>query len=175
MGQATQHGLPVKLHTGYYAGQNGMPLGRVAGNPAEAAELCRKSPQTQFVFMHIAYPYWQPLIAVAKHYTNAHIDMCWAWMIDPVASMQFLKSYLLAAPSNKVFTFGGDYLHVECVLGHARIARRGITRSLCELVDEGWLGRHDALELVEPLLHGNAHRVFQLKTKLERLRKAPWI
>jgi hypothetical protein len=43
------------------------------------------------------------------------------------------------------------------------------------LVDEGWLGRHDALELVEPLLHGNARRIFQIQTKPDRLRKAPWM
>ena len=69
--QATLHGLPVKVHTGYLTGENFMPLGHVAGNPVEAAEMCRKSPHTQFVFMHIAYPYWQPMIAVAKHYSDA--------------------------------------------------------------------------------------------------------
>jgi uncharacterized protein len=162
---ATRHRLPVKLHTGYYAGQNGMPLGRVAGNPAQAADLCRRSPATRFVFMHIAYPYWQDLVAVAKHYTNAHIDMCWSWIIDPVAAKGFLKSYLAAAPSNKVLTFGGDYIPVECVAGHARIARDGITRALSELVDEGILERRDALELVEPLLRGNARTLFAIGDK----------
>ena len=29
MDQATAHSLPVKLHTGYYAGQNSMPLSRL--------------------------------------------------------------------------------------------------------------------------------------------------
>lgn len=176
--QAAKHDLPVKLHTGYYYGHNEsppMPLGRLAGNPAEVTELCRKSPQTQFVFMHIAYPYWQALIGAAKHYTNAHLDMCWAWIIDPVASVQFLKSALAALPSNKIFTFGGDLAPVECVLGHAKLARQGIVRALGELVDEGWLGRSDALELVEPLMHGNARRVFHLENKIEKLRTAPWL
>ncbi|MGE5610735.1 MAG: amidohydrolase family protein [Bacillota bacterium] len=172
--QATQHHLPVKLHTGYYAGQNGMPLGRVAGNPAQAAELCRKSRNTQWIFMHIAYPYWQDLIAVAKHYTNAHIDMCWSWIIDPFASTQFLKSCLMAAPANKVLVFGGDYIPVECVLGHARIARQGILRALSELTDEGYLSRKDAMELVEMIMRGNAWRIFQVEKKAQRLRGAPW-
>lgn len=172
--QATKHHLPVKLHTGYYAGHNNMPLGRVAGNTGDATELCRKSPDTQFVFMHIAYPYWQQLIAVAKHYTNAHIDMCWAWIIDPAASVQFLKSYLMAAPSNKVLIFGGDYIPVECVLGHAQIARHGITQALAQLVDEEWLSPSDAFELVEPLMHGNARRIFQIEAKQRTLQSAPW-
>ena len=173
--EATARGLPVKLHTGYYAGQNSMPLSRVAANPAEAADLCRKSPETTFVFMHIAYPRWQDLVAVAKHYTNAVIDMCWAWIIDPAAAKEFLKSFLAAAPSTKVLTFGGDYIPVECVVGHAAIARRGVARALAELVEEGWLGPEDALELVERILRGNARRIFRLEEKTERLAKAPWI
>lgn len=172
--EANKYDLPVKLHLGYYAGQNYMPLERVANNPAQAAELCRKSPQTRWVFMHIAYPYWQDLVAVAKHYTNAHIDMCWSWIIDPAASLEFLKSYLVAAPSNKIFTFGGDYRPVECVLGHAIIARQGITRALDELVGQGWLGRDDALGLVEPIMRGNARRVFNLEEKTRRLKKVSW-
>lgn len=173
--QATRHELPVKLHTGYYAGQNSMPLGRVANNPAQAADLCRKSPDTRWVFMHIAYPYWQELLAVAKHYRNAHIDMCWAWIIDPIASTQFLQSCLMTMPANKVFVFGGDYIPVECVLGHARIARQGIVRALGELVDGGYLSQRDAMELVEPLLRGNARRAFQLEARAARLNKVPWL
>ncbi len=173
--QATRRQLPVKLHTGYYAGHNYMSLSRIAANPAQAADLCRKSPDTQFVFMHIAYPFWQDLVSVAKHYHNAHIDMCWAWVIDPMASTHFLKTYLMSCPSNKVFVFGGDYIPVECVLGHARIARQGVARALSELVDEGYLSRRDAIDLVEPLLRGNARRVFQLEAKTAKLSKAPWL
>jgi predicted TIM-barrel fold metal-dependent hydrolase len=172
--EATKHNLPVKLHLGYYAGNNTMPLGRVSNNPAQATELCRKSPQTRWVFMHIAYPYWQDLIAVAKNYTNAHIDMCWSWIIDPVGSTQFLKNYLVTAPSNKVFTFGGDYRTVECVLGHAILARRGIVQALIELVDQGWIGRDDALQLVDPIMRGNARRVFALEEKTRILQNVPW-
>jgi len=173
--QATKHALPVKLHTGYYWGQNYMPLARVAGNAAQAGELCRKSSATTFVFMHIAYPFWQGLVAVAKHYPNAHVDMCWSWIIDPASAKEFLKSYLVAAPANKLLTFGGDYSLVECVLGHSRIARRGLARALVELVEEGWLEPRDAMELVEPLLRGNARRIFQLDAKIPRLARAPWL
>jgi len=172
--RATEQSLPVKIHLGYYAGQNSMPLERVAANPAEAARLCRRAPDATFVFMHIAYPFWQDLIAVAKHYANAHLDMCWAWIIDPAASTDFLRQYLVTAPANKVLTFGGDYIPVEPVLGHAALARTGIIRALTRLVDEGWLGVADALDLVEPLLRGNARRIFRLEEKARRLAAAPW-
>jgi len=173
--KATGHQLPVKLHTGYYAGQNGMPLDRVEKNPAAAAALCRRSPETQFVFMHIGYPYYEALISVAKHYTNAHIDMCWAWIISPVAGVNFLKQYLVTAPANKVLSFGGDYIPVEPVIGHAAIARRGIAQTLIQLVEEGWLSPDAALDLVEPIQRGNARRIFNLDKKIPALRKAPWL
>ncbi len=173
--QATAHQLPVKLHTGYYAGQNGMPLSRLIHNAGSACELCRNSPQTQFVFMHICYPYYEELLAVAKQWTNAMIDMCWSWIINPVAAKDFLKKYLVTAPANKIVTFGGDYLYVEQVLGHAMIARQGIALALSELVEEGWLGLSDALDLVDPIMHNNARRIFRLAEKEKSLRQVPWL
>ena len=119
--------------------------------------------------MHICYPYYEELLAVAKHYSNAYIDMCWSWIINPVAAKDFLKKYLVTAPANKILTFGGDYIPVEPVLGHAQIARQGITLALNELVDEGWLSLPDALELVGPLMRENAHQIFNLKEKQRRL------
>ena len=174
VGKATECRLPVKLHTGYYAGHNGMPLSRLAHNAGSACDLCRAAPDARFVFMHICYPYYEELISVAKQYTNAYVDMCWAWIINTVAAKNFLKKYLVTAPANKVLTFGGDYLYVEQVLGHAVIARRGIALALSELVEEGWLSLADALELVDPIMHGNARRIFRLAEKEKALKGVPW-
>lgn len=172
--KATQCNLPVKLHTGYYAGANGMPLSRLINNPGSATDLCRLAPKTNFVFMHICYPYYEELISIAKHYTNAHVDMCWAWIVNPVASKDFLKKYLLTAPANKILTFGGDYIPVEPVLGHAIIARRGIALALSELVEEGWLSLENALEVIDPIMHGNARRIFNLPEKEKILKNVKW-
>jgi predicted TIM-barrel fold metal-dependent hydrolase len=174
VGKATEHKLPVKLHTGYYAGQNSMPLGRLLHNPGSITDLCRKAPETRFVFMHICYPYYEELLAAAKHYTNAYVDMCWSWIINPVAAKDFLKKYLVTAPANKLLTFGGDYIPVEPVLGHAAMARRGIALALSELVEEGWLTRSDALEVIDPVMHNNARRIFNLPEKTRILQTAPW-
>lgn len=172
--KATEHDLPVKLHAGYYAGDNRMPLARLIHNAGSACELCRAAPQTQFVFMHICYPYYEELISVAKQYTNACVDMCWGWIINPVASKDFLKKYLVTAPANKILTFGGDYRFVEQTQGHALIARQGIALALSKLVEEGWLSVDDALELIDPIVHGNARRIFRLPEKDTLLRAAPW-
>jgi len=172
--KANEFNLPVKLHTGYYVGENYMKLSRLSKNPISAAKLCRLSPKTKFVFMHIAYPYYEELISVAKHYTNAHIDMCWAWIIDPVASKDFLKKYLVTAPSDKVLTFGGDYGTVEPVLGHATMARHGVALALSELAEDGWLSLDNAMELVDPIMHQNARRIFNLDEKTKLLKKVKW-
>jgi uncharacterized protein len=169
--QATTHNLPVKLHTGYYAGQNSMPLSRLRLNAGSASELCRLAPDTKFVFMHICYPYYEELLSVAKQWTNAHVDMCWAWIINPVAAKDYLKKHVVTAPINKLLPFGGDYIPVEPVLGHALLARRGVAQALAELVEEGWLKLADALELVDTILHQNARQLFRLAQKTEALRQ----
>jgi predicted TIM-barrel fold metal-dependent hydrolase len=160
--RATEMGLPVKLHTGYYVGHGQMPLRRVRGNPAACCELCHLSPDTRFVLFHICYPYYEEMLSIAKHYPNAYMDMCWSWIINPLAAKDFLKKYLVTAPANKIFTFGGDYIPVELVPGHAAIARQGITRALSELVDEGWMTLKEALNLTDVIMHQNARNLYRL-------------
>ena len=94
VGKATEYGLPVKLHTGYYAGRNPMPLSRLRQQRQRSVRLLKDFPDTKFVLMHIGYPYQDEFIALAKHYRNAYVDMCWAWIINPAASVRFLKEFL---------------------------------------------------------------------------------
>ncbi len=77
-----QHNLPFKIHTGYYAGYGGMPVERI--KPGHLCGLLKQYPQARFVLMHIAYPYSDEIVAaIAKHYPNVYVDLCWAWSIDP--------------------------------------------------------------------------------------------
>ncbi len=172
--QATRRQLPVKLHTGFYAGHSSMPLARLRLNAGSAAELCRQSPDTRFVFMHIGYPYYEEFLALVKQWANAHIDLCWAWIINPAATKDYLKKHIVTAPINKLLPFGGDYIPVEPVVGHATLARRGLTLALAELVDEDWLQPDEAMDLIDPILHQNARRLFDLPRKQARLAQAPW-
>jgi predicted TIM-barrel fold metal-dependent hydrolase len=172
--KATAAGLPVKVHTGYYAGQNSMPLGRVVQNPADFAEVLRRAPDTTFVLMHMGYPCQEQILALAKHYANAVVDLCWAWIISPTATERFVRDFLVTAPANKLLTFGGDYIPVEPVVGHAALARQGLHRALERLTGDHWLTRAEALELVPMLMHGNARRIFRLEAKERALRNAPW-
>jgi uncharacterized protein len=157
---AGRAGLPVKLHCGYYAGNDRMPLDRVRRNAADLCPLLVDNPDVTFVLMHIGYPYQDEYIALAKQYRNVVVDLCWAWIINPVACVRFVKEFLLAAPANKLLTFGGDYATVENVVGHAAIARQGLAQALSELVEDAWLTEAHALDLVEPLMRGNARALF---------------
>lgn len=158
--RASEMGLPVKLHCGYYAGSDRMPLERVRQNAADLCPLLVDFPNATFILMHIGYPYQDEFIALAKHYRNVVVDLCWAWIVSPVATARFVKEFLLAAPSNKLLTFGGDYTTVESIAGHAAVARQGLAQALSDLVTDGWLTEPAALDLVEPLMRGNAGGLF---------------
>lgn len=166
--RATDYGLPVKLHTGYYAGTGYMPLDRVSQNLKDLCPILQDFPNTKFVLMHITYPYQDELIALAKQYRNVYVDLCWAWIVNPLATKNFVKEFLMAVPSNKLFTFGGDYTAVENVVGHAAIARHGLTQALVELNAEGWLSESEVLDLINPLMRGNALDVFRVAAKSPR-------
>jgi len=91
--KAVEYRLPVKLHTGYYAGNSYMQLDRVSQNPAHLCVLLQDFPDATFDIFHIGYPYQEEMIALAKHYPNACVDMCWAWIINPEACVRFLRDY----------------------------------------------------------------------------------
>jgi predicted TIM-barrel fold metal-dependent hydrolase len=158
--QAADHNLVVKLHTGYYAGQGSMPLSRLRTNAGDCCDLLMAHRNARFDFFHIAYPYQDEMIAIAKQHPNAYVDLCWAWIINPTACVRFLKEFITAAPANKLVTFGGDMMPIELVPGHAAVARQGIAQALHELLEEDWLTEADIEPLAQRLMNGSAHELF---------------
>jgi predicted TIM-barrel fold metal-dependent hydrolase len=173
--KAVEYHLPVKLHTGYYAGYNGMPLDRVRRNASDLCPILQAHPGAKFVLMHIDYPYQDEPIALAKHYVNAYVDLCWAWIINPAAGVRFMKEFLMAAPACKLFTFGGDYMPVEMVPGHAWVARKGIAQGIAELVEEGWIDEADVPALVDRVMRGNAHELYEYDRALRNWKVWPGV
>jgi uncharacterized protein len=159
--KATEYGLPVKMHTGQWAMNNVMNMHWVKDNPSDCASLCKQAPNTRFVFFHLCYPHYEEMLSLAKSYSNAYIDMCWSWSVNPLAAKDFLKKFILTVPNNKIFTFGGDDKIVENVIGHAFVARKGIAQALTELVTENWITISDALVLVDYLMYKNAEKIFE--------------
>ncbi len=160
---ATKNKLPIKLHTGHQAMNNFMNLENVMFNPADCANLCRLSPDTKFIFFHISYPYYEPMISLTKHYSNAIIDMCWSWTINPIASIEFLKKYIMTSPINKLMVFGGDDLYIENLIGHAKLARKGISLALSELIKSKWISEKDAIEIANRIMWENAEKIYEIE------------
>ena len=160
---ATKNKLPVKLHTGHQAMNNFMNLENVMFNPADCANLCRISPDTKFIFFHISYPYYEPMISLTKHYSNAIIDMCWSWTINPIASIEFLKKYIMTSPINKLIVFGGDDLYIENLIGHAKLARKGISLALSELIKDKWISEKDAIEIANRIMWKNVKKIYEIE------------
>jgi uncharacterized protein len=159
--KATKYGLPVKMHTGQWAMNNVMNMHWVKDNPSDCASLCRQAPNTKFVFFHLGYPHYEEMLSLAKSYSNAYMDMCWSWSVNPLAAKDFLKKFILTVPINKIFTFGGDDKIVENLVGHAFVARKGIAQALAELVTEHWITLNDAFDLADYLMYKNAVKMFE--------------
>jgi len=157
---AIEHHLPFKLHTGFYAGYGNMPIDRVRAG--HLTPLLTRYPQARFVLMHIAYPYSDELVAIAKHYPNVWVDLCWAWSIDPRASADFVRRMIHAVPSNKLFAFGGDTNWATAAVGYAAQARLWLTRALQAEVDEGLLTEREAIALATRLMRTNQGECFDL-------------
>jgi predicted TIM-barrel fold metal-dependent hydrolase len=158
--QAIAHHLPFKIHTGYYAGYGRMPVERIQSGLL--TPLLRRFPDARFVLMHLAYPYSGELIALAKHYPNVYIDMCWSWSIDPYSSCDALRRAIHAVPDNKVFAFGGDTFLPAAAVAYAAQARTWLTRALQAEVDQGLLSERDAIGLATRLMRDNQLACFDV-------------
>jgi predicted TIM-barrel fold metal-dependent hydrolase len=161
--RAIDYNLPIKIHTGYHAWNNYSDPSWF--QPKDLARLFRRYPRARFDLFHIGYPEQMDVVALAKHYANVSVDMCWAWLLDSGASLDFLRHCLAALPSNKVFGFGGDYGYPDCVYGHGKLARDGVALVLTEAVRECRMTRNDAMEIARRWLRDNAMEMFRIESK----------
>jgi hypothetical protein len=157
---AIEHNLPFKIHTGYYAGHSTMPVERI--RPGQLCALLARYPQARFVLMHIAYPYNDELVALAKHYPNVYVDMCWAWSINPFVARDFVRRMIHAVPANKLFAFGGDTFWPNAAVAYATQARQWLTRALQAEVDEQLLRAPEAIALATRLMRTNQEACFDI-------------
>jgi hypothetical protein len=166
---AIEHNLPFKIHTGYYAGNNRMPVDRI--KPGHLCGLLARYLDARFVLMHIAYPYDPELAAIAKHYRNVYVDLCWAWSIDPYSAGNFMRRFIHTVPVNKLFVFGGDIGWPSASAAYAKQARRWFTRALQAEVDEGLLTEAQAIQLATRLMRQNQLDCFDVEGTRAALRK----
>ena len=165
-----EHNLPFKIHTGYYAGNDRMPVSRIpAGN---MCDLFARYPDAKFVLMHIAYPYNDELVALAKHYRNIWVDLCWAWSIDPYSSRDFLRRFIHAVPINKIFAFGGDTHWPTSAMAYAIQARVEITRTLESEIADGYMTEKQAMAIATRIMRDNQFDCFDVSGTQANIRAA---
>ena len=156
---AAEHSLPIKIHTGYYAGHSRMPLDFISCE--HLCGLLAAHPDTDFVLMHNSYPYSKELAAVAKHYPNAYVDMCWAWSINPLDASNFLRHAVHSVPTNKIFVFGADTSWPTASFAYAMQARFWLTKTLQDIVDDGYLSEGEAMEYAKRVMLHNQYDCFK--------------
>jgi predicted TIM-barrel fold metal-dependent hydrolase len=167
--QAIEHRLPFKIHTGYYAGNWGMATDRI--RTGQMFRLFQRYPEARFVLMHIAYPYDDELMAMAKHFPNVWVDLCWAWSINPYASADFVRGFLHSVPINKLFAFGGDTMWPTSSLAYAHQARKGLTRALEAEIEAGDLSVKEAMAVADRIMRDNAYACFDVTGRREALKR----
>ncbi|MEX0326525.1 MAG: amidohydrolase family protein [Puniceicoccaceae bacterium] len=156
--RATERNLPFKLHTGYLAHNNQMIL-----ENARVSRICpllKEFPGTRFVLMHIASAFESELLAIARHYPMAVVDMCWAWAINPFTAMDFVRRFLRQVPVNKLLGFGGDCGNPVNALVYSRQARRGLFDTFRTEVEDGFLTEEEAISISERFMRTNAYAIF---------------
>ena len=164
------HSLPFKIHTGYHAGWGTMNAEFIRS--AHLCDLLRTYPKARFLLMHIAYPYDGELIAMAKHFPNVAVDLCWAWSINPRAAAEFVRRFLHAVPANKLFAFGGDNKNPAGSVGYAMQTRDWLARALESEVEDRHLTEREAIDLAERLMMRNQYEYFRIAEKKAALKGA---
>ncbi|MFT5089451.1 MAG: hypothetical protein ACI906_002080 [Candidatus Latescibacterota bacterium] len=158
---AIEYNLPFKIHTGYYAGNDRMPVDRIKSG--QLCPLLARYLDCRFVLMHIAYPYSGEVLALAKHYRNVWVDLCWAWSIDPFSSADFVRRFIHTAPVNKLFAFGGDTGWPTSSTAYSIQARRWLNRALQAEVNDGLLSETQAIGVAERLMISNQQNCFDIQ------------
>jgi hypothetical protein len=156
---AGKHNATFQFHTGLLEG-NGNVLSN--SDPLLMENLFLKYPDVDFDLFHIAYPFQGAACALAKMFPNVYLDMCWAHIISPSASVSALHDFLDAVPYNKISAFGGDYVFVDGVYGHLQLSFENVSRVLSEKVYLGVFGDDKALEIAKALYYDNPKRIFKL-------------
>lgn len=157
-----EHHLPFKIHTGFLAGND--PY-YVPDNtrPSHFARLVSRYPDARFVLMHTAYPYGGELLALAKHYRNVYLDLCWAWNMNPLYTVDFVRQAIHSVPTNKLFAFGGDAFSPTNSVGHAAQARDGLNRALRAEIVDGFLSEDEAITIASRFMRDNQYALFDIE------------
>ncbi len=160
---ANKGNLILQIHTGLQEG-NGNIISN--SNPVLLSNLFLEYPDVSFDLFHIGYPYQNEITVLAKNFANVYIDMCWAHIVSPNASVNALLEWIDTIPLNKISAFGGDYCFIDAVYGHLSLARMDVAKTLGIKVSEGLFDIEKAKEISGMLFYNNPLKIFKLEGKI---------
>lgn len=156
---AGKRNITFQFHTGLLEGNSNVLAN---SDPSLLNNLFIAYPDVDFDLFHIGYPYQGTVCALGKMFPNVFVDMCWAHIISPSASVAALDDFLDAIPYNKISAFGGDYMFVDGVYGHLTMSRMNVSRVLARKISQGIMSTDKALEIARALYYENPKRIFKL-------------
>ncbi len=156
---ANKKNLILQIHSGIQEG-NGNILSNT--NPVLLSNLFLEYPDVTFDVFHMGYPYQNEMAVLAKNFPNVFIDMCWTHIVSPNASINALLEWIDTVPVNKISAFGGDYMFIDGVYGHLRLAQANISKSLAIKVNDGLLCMDEAKNIAKMLFYDNPKNIFRL-------------
>jgi predicted TIM-barrel fold metal-dependent hydrolase len=157
---ANKKNLIIQIHTGIQEGSGNILSN---SNPELLSNLFLEYPDVTFDIFHMSYPYQNELTVLAKNFANVFIDMCWAHIVSPNASVNALLEWFDTVPLSKISAFGGDYLFIDGVYGHLKLAQQDVARALSVKVEEGLFDIDKAKEVASMLFYNNPKNIFRLK------------
>jgi predicted TIM-barrel fold metal-dependent hydrolase len=157
---AERKNLTIQFHTGLQEGNGNLIY---HSDPSLLSNLFLEYPDVKFDLFHMGYPYQHVVTALAKNLPNVYIDMCWAHIISPQASINMLMEWIDTVPVNKISAFGGDYLFIDAVVGHQYIARKNVSIALANKVEEGVFDIEKAKKIAGQLFYDNPYRILGLE------------
>jgi hypothetical protein len=160
---AGKRNLTIQFHTGIQEG-NGNYLAH--SDPTLLTNLFLEYPDVDFDIFHMGFPYQGAVGVFAKNFPNVFIDMCWAHILSPTVSVDALAGWIDSVPVNKISAFGGDYLFVDGVYGHQRLARVNVSKALARKVEEGAIDLERAAEIAGLVFYENPLKIFKLRDKM---------
>ncbi|KAK8067515.1 hypothetical protein PG996_006627 [Apiospora saccharicola] len=154
---------PIQFHTGL--GDNDIILTK--SSPSHLQTFIADYPTVPIVILHASYPWTREAGYLAAMYPNVYADV---GEVFPFISRQgqesVMKQILELCPWSKIlWSTDGHWFPETYVLATMQM-REVLETTLCDLVREGDLSEHQAIQLVQDILFTNSKKLYNLQTEI---------
>jgi len=158
--------LPIQIHTGL--AMESLTLHNSSPVNLEALLACEGCADTRIVLLHGAYPFADEAGEMALQRKNLYLDFSWlAGQIPTKFLSHILEKWIGWKLDEGKLLFGTDaalrYAPDDVgIVYEARRGRRGISRALNGMIEDGTLEKVEALEVAERVLRENGMNLYNL-------------